>query len=210
MTKLKICGLKRLQDIEYVNECRPDYIGFVFAQSRRQVSPEQAKVLRENLNKEITPVGVFVNQDINLAAKLVNENIIDVIQLHGDESSDYILKLRTLMKRGKIIKAFRISDNTDISNISLDNADYLLFDTYSSRGYGGMGKTFNWDLISGIKYPFFLAGGVNIDNAEQAIEKLKPYAVDLSSSVETDGFKDREKILKISAKIKQINKKLEV
>lgn len=199
--KIKICGLRRQEDISYVNEFMPDYIGFVFAKSKRQVSKESARTLKENLNPKIEAVGVFVNEDIDVVSEIANEKIIDIIQLHGDEDNNYIKNLRKLTN-SKIIKALRIKDEKDLLIPSLD-VDYLLLDAWDKDQYGGSGKTFDWTLIKNLNKPFFLAGGISELNLKEAIETANPYAIDISSSVETDGFKDRDKIKKIIQIIKE-------
>lgn len=194
--KIKICGLFRDCDIDYVNEAMPDFIGFVFAKSRRQVSTEWAKVMRPRLRSEITPVGVFVNEPLARVVKLLNDNIIEMAQLHGTENETYIQELKTLTNK-PIIKAVRVLSQEDIEAAQNTVADYLLLD----NGAGGTGESFDWSLVSKVKKqkqkPFFLAGGLNSGNLEQAILATSPYAVDLSSGVETDGIKDRNKILEI-------------
>lgn len=202
MTKIKICGLRRPEDIIYVNECKPDYVGFVFAKSRRQVTEDEAKLLRSALAPGIIPVGVFVNEDIDKVTGLLNEGIIDIAQLHGDEDSTYIARLREKMQRGELIKAVRVASSESIEAAGKLNVDYLLLDTYSAKEYGGTGETFDWSVIQEVGKPFFLAGGISSDNICQAIEAVQPYGVDVSSGVETDGVKDREKIIDIITKVK--------
>lgn len=209
MRKIKICGLFRDCDIDYVNEALPDFIGFVFAKSRRQVSPEWAEVMRPRLRSEITPVGVFVNEPLINVAKLLNENIIEMAQLHGAENEMYIQDLKALTDK-PVIKAIRVLSQEDIEAAQETVADFLLLD----NGAGGTGESFDWSLISQMKHqqetlnqnqnlvlkqqkPFFLAGGLKADNLEQAIAVTNPYAIDLSSGVETDGRKDQGKILEI-------------
>lgn len=204
MTKIKICGLRRMEDVEYVNSCKPDFAGFVFAESKRKVTIDQALNLRNHLADEIIPVGVFVNEQTEKVAKLLNDGIIDIAQLHGDEDAAYINQLRKQMKRGKLIKAIRVADAGSLTDCEKIDVDYLLFDTFSLKEYGGTGRQFNWNLISGIKKPFFLAGGIHSDNVSEAIEQVHPFAVDVSSAVETDGFKDKEKIIEIVTKVKII------
>lgn len=206
MTGIKICGLKRPEDIHYINECLPDYAGFVFAESRRQVSREQAARLRQLLDEKICPVGVFVNERPEIIAELINQEVIDIAQLHGDEGETYIRELKGLLKRGKIIKAVRVAKQEDVENVENTAADYLLFDAFSKSAYGGTGRTFDWMMINGVKKSFFLAGGIHSGNIEEAIKRVKPYAVDLSSAVETDGVKDREKIIEIVRIIRNIEK----
>lgn len=199
MTKIKICGLFRDCDIDFVNEATADYVGFVFAKSHRQVSVKQADLFRQKLNKNIISVGVFVNNNIEEIQKIYNDGIISVAQLHGSEDNHYIAELRKNCKV-KIIKSVNASTGIDIQKIKNIDADFLLFD----GGTGGEGKTFNWEILSEINKPFFLAGGLNINNIDEAIKKVKPYAVDLSSGVETDGVKDKQKILNIVRRVKNV------
>lgn len=189
MTEIKLCGLKRPQDIEYVNELVPEYIGFVFAKgSRRYVSPKEAAGLRKNLNTGIIPVGVFADENKEIVADLVNRHIIDIVQLHGNEDDEYISSLRNISDC-KIIKALRIMGRDDIIAANKSTADYVLLDSG-----GGSGEAFDWSLIQEIQRPYFLAGGLNPSNVERAITELQPFAVDASSSLETDGFKDKDKM----------------
>ncbi len=194
--KIKICGLTRPQDIQYVNDALPDFIGFVFAKSKRQVTAEIAEQLRNCLDSSITPVGVFVNEDMDKITTLCKKGIIDIIQLHGDESADYIAALRQKINN-PIIKAVRVRDSESVRAACSLPCDYLLLDTYSGNDYGGTGKAFDWRLISDTARPFFLAGGISAENAETAIKNIRPYCLDVSSGVETDSFKDRNKILNI-------------
>ncbi len=180
--KIKICGLFRECDIDYVNLSKPDYIGFVFAKSRRQVTLEQAKQLKSKLNKEILAVGVFVNEEISTIKEIVSEKVIDIIQLHGNEDSFYITECKKLIPDIKIIKALQIDENIT------SNADFILYDA----PIAGSGKTFDWSLLpSDGKY--FLAGGINSDNINDAIA-LNPYCIDVSSGAEVDGIKDKNLI----------------
>ena len=180
-TKIKICGLSRAEDICYVNEARPDYCGFVIGvpKSRRNVTEEQLRRLRIGLQEGITPVGVFVNADPRLVAKLLEEGLIDAAQLHGGENEEYIRKLREM-------------------------TDWILLD----QGKGGTGKPFDWEILERWLFkhdpskPYFLAGGLSCDNIPEAVQRCRPWAVDLSSSVETDGKKDREKILAAVAAVR--------
>ena len=202
-TKIKICGIRRFEDIEYVNEGRPEYIGFVFARSKRQIDAETAKRLKKRLNPDIQAVGVFVNEAAEQAARLVNEGIIDMVQLHGEENEGYIQKLRSFMKRGKIIQEVRVQTAQDIKSAENSSADYLLFDKFSPEAYGGTGETFEWKLIDSVKKPFFLAGGIHCENVKKAITLLHPYSIDVSSAVETEGFKDRDKIINIIKSVRE-------
>lgn len=199
MVKIKICGIKRLEDIEIVNKYKPDFIGFVFANSKRKVSYNLALNLRKNLSEDISVVGVFVDADKKEILKLYDDGIIDIAQLHGNEDENYIcdLKKKTQNKL-KVIKAIEISQNTDLSKYDDYNSDYLLLDSGK-----GSGKTFDWNLIKkDLKKDFFLAGGLNSSNISQAISEFNPYAVDLSSALEVDGFKDENKIKEIMEIIK--------
>ena len=192
-TRIKICGLTRLEDIQAVNEAKPDFCGFIveFPKSRRNVTVDRLKALRKELDESILPVGVFVNAPVELPAQLLNEGTISLAQLHGQENEDYIRQLK-IMTDQLLIKAFSIKTAEDIEKALQSPADYILLD----QGGGGTGKTFDWSLIPEIQRPFFLAGGIGASNLGQAIREIHPYAVDLSSSVETDGMKDRDKILK--------------
>lgn len=194
MVKIKICGLKRLEDIEIVNRYNPDYIGFVFADTRRKVSHELAKELKDNLNSNIISVGVFVDAPKEEILELFNDGIIEIAQLHGTESEEYIIDLKESTNGElKIINAVEMSEDTDLMKYDSTNADYLLLDSGK-----GSGKTFDWRLIrKDLKKEFFLAGGLNSENIMLAIEEFNPYAVDLSSSLEVNGFKDEDKIKEI-------------
>ena len=195
MTKIKICGLTRTEDIEMVNEFLPDYIGFVFAKSRRQVSAEQAKELKNKLRPAIKAVGVFVNEKPENIAEIANQGIIDLIQIHGDEDAAYCAQLRKLTQ-APIIKVVRVELEDDFAGIEEFDCDYYLFDTLSSKEYGGTGKAFDHSILYNkeIKKPFFVAGGLNQDNVAAVIEVIKPFGVDTSGGVETDGIKDANKI----------------
>lgn len=189
--KIKICGLFRNQDIEYANTAEPDYIGFVFAESRRKVTPEKALELKKNLNPEIKAVGVFVNQNKSLIAELVRNKIIDIIQLHGNEDNAYISELRELTGDTPIIKAVSVKSTEDILKSTEYISDFILLD----NGKGGTGEKFDWNLIEK-NHRIFLAGGVNPDNISEAI-KLNPYCIDVSSGAETNGLKDKDKMIQL-------------
>lgn len=199
MPKIKICGLRRLEDIEIVNRYKPDYIGFVFADSKRQISHELASRMRGNLSADIIPVGVFVNAVPDEIVALFNRGIIEIAQLHGDESEDYINNLKEKTNNElKIINAVEMSQDTDLLAHDKSRADYLLLDSGK-----GSGKTFDWRLIrKDLTKKFFLAGGIDINNIRQAVEQFNPYAIDLSSSLEVDGYKDENKIKEILEAIK--------
>ncbi len=193
MTKVKICGITRLEDIRAVNEIGSDYIGFVFAPSRRRVEFGRAAELKAALNRDTKAVGVFVNEPIENIAALVNKNTIDVVQLHGYEDEPYITRLKSLVGV-PIIQAVRVRGSEQISFFSRMPSDYLLLDSYVRGERGGSGKSFNWSLIPPVKKPYFLAGGLDAGNVSEAILQVHPYCVDVSSGVETDGFKDSKKM----------------
>ncbi|EHQ88555.1 phosphoribosylanthranilate isomerase [Desulfosporosinus youngiae] len=196
MTKIKICGLTRECDIDAVNDAYPDYVGFVFADSKRRITPQAALKLRERLSKRIQTVGVFVDESIEQIDDICAKGIIDVIQLHGHENQAYIERLQE--KLGKpVIKAVRVRSRETIEAAETLNCNYLLLDSYSDKGAGGTGETFDWKVINEVRTPFFLAGGLNSLNILQAIRTVKPFGVDISSGVEIDGFKDRDKIAEI-------------
>ena len=189
MTKIKICGLKSEDDISYVNELKPDYIGFVFLQGRkRYVSPPRAAHLRGLLEPSIPAVGFFVNEPLEQVIALAKSGTIQMIQLHGQEDEAYLKELRKHCSQ-PVIKAFIIKTKEDMEKALSFSSDYLLLD----NGLG-TGEAFDWSLIQNIDRPFFLAGGLNPGNAASAIKLAHPYALDVSSGVETDGKKDYEKI----------------
>ena len=189
MTKIKLCGLSSPDDIETANTLSPDYIGFVFFEkSRRYVSPSKARELKKLLNSDIKAVGVFVNESVKAVAELLGEGVIDIAQLHGDEDESYIGELRKLTDK-PIIKAFRIKSAEDILLCEESSADYVLLDSGA-----GTGTVFDWSIVKSIKRPYFLAGGLNINNVSEAVRSLAPFAVDVSSGIETDGRKDKSKM----------------
>lgn len=196
--KIKICGLSREEDIDYVNTAMPDFIGFIidFPKSHRSITPEMAKQLKSKLNPKIKAVGVFVNAPYEYIAKICKENIIDMVQLHGNEDDEYINKLKELTDK-EIIKAFIVKDDFDSNKAENSLADYILLD-----GGMGSGKRFSYEKINGIQRPFFLAGGLSPENIAESTSLVRPFSVDMSSGVETDKVKDFEKI--ISA-IKQVH-----
>ena len=191
MTKLKLCGLRRECDIEYANELLPEYIGFVFApKSKRYVKPELALELRQNLDSAIIPVGVFVDEKTELITDMVKRGIISAVQLHGSEDNAYIAELRRLVgSSAEIIRAFVVKSENDVEAANNSDADYVLLDSG-----GGSGEVFDHSLIKNINRPYFLAGGLTPENVGGAVSRLQPYAVDASSCLETDGFKDFNKM----------------
>lgn len=202
MTKIKFCGLTRLCEIEAANELKAEYIGFVFAQkSRRYVAPEKAKELKRALDLHSSAVGVFVNEKVHTVAEFLNTGIIDIAQLHGSEGEEYIRQLRTLTDK-PVIKAFCIKSVSDTAAAEQSSADGILLDSGA-----GTGKLFDWKLIQNIQRPYFLAGGLEINNAAAAVRKLHPYAVDVSSGIETDGRKDKQKMAAFAAAVRKEEKR---
>lgn len=199
MVKIKICGLRRDVDVEFVNEAMPDYIGFVFAKSKRQVTKEQAVRLKKHLDPKIKAVGVFVDEKEEVIAQIAREGIIDVIQLHGREDEGYIRRLKTMIKI-PLIKAFQ-AQNIASSQMTGFDTEYYLLDSGK-----GSGKTFDWKVVPEMNRPWFLAGGLSEDNIEEAIRQLHPYGVDFSSGVETNGYKDRDKIINIVRRIRNVKR----
>lgn len=191
MMKIKICGICRSRDIDYVNLAQPDYIGFVFAESRRRVSFHEAARLSSGLNRGITPVGVFVNSPVEEISALYNDGIIKLAQLHGDEDEDYIQMLRNTCGV-PVIKAVNAECLDNIIKWRETTADFLLFDS----GPGGTGRSFDWELVRDFPKPFFLAGGIDQKNLREA-KKINPYCIDISSGAETDGYKDRGKMIRL-------------
>ena len=188
--KIKLCGLTRSCDIEAVNELQPEYIGFVFAKtSRRYVSPEKAEELKAMLAPGIQAVGVFVNEEPEQIVSLLEAGTIDVAQLHGQEGEREIRRLRELTDH-PLIQAFRIDTEQDVERANASTADYVLLDS----GAGGTGTVFDWDLLQAIRRPYFLAGGLDTENLGTVKAKLNPYGIDVSSGIETDGYKDKEKM----------------
>ena len=185
MTRIKLCGITRRKDIEVINLIKPDYIGFVFAPaSRRYVEDEAAVMLKKQLDPSVKTVGVFVDETPARVAELLNKGIIELAQLHGNEDEAYIHKLRALTDK-PVIKAFRIKTGEDLIKTRDCSADHILLDAGA-----GDGTVFDWDLLSGYDRPYFLAGGLNPANVEEAVNRLHPFAVDVSSGIETDKVKD--------------------
>lgn len=193
MTKIKICGLFLPRDIDFVNAAMPDYAGFVFAKSRREIDEKTAAKFRKRLHRSILSVGVFVNAPIERILRLYEAGVINIAQLHGQEDERMIEELK---KRAKlpVIKAIRIDSREDILRAQESPADYPLLD----NGAGGTGTRFDWSLIGALSRPYFLAGGIGADNIDKALA-LRPYCVDVSSGAETDGTKDENKIRNLIA-----------
>ena len=208
MTRVKICGLSRPEDIFQANKLKSDYIGFVFyPKSKRAVTQSQAALLKAMLDKEIKAVGVFVNADIAFIEKLSQLRIIDLVQLHGDEDSLYIQELRKRVYI-PIIKAIRVQGEESLQNLRNYPVDFFLFDTYKPGHYGGTGERFNLELEGvTIPKPYFIAGGLDASNVAHVIaENPHAYAVDVSGGVEDSatGLKDAQKMADFVAQVKQL------
>ena len=188
--KIKICGLMRPEDIDAVNEYRPDLAGFILARGRRRsLTDQQMRELVRALRPEIQSAAVFLDQDPAWIVELAAQDLMDVIQLHGQESNEEIRFLRENTDK-KIIKAFRIEKADDIRKAQESEADLVLLDS----GVGGTGEVFDWSLPEQMHRPYILAGGLNSENVRTALGQMHPYAVDVSSGVETGHCKDPEKI----------------
>ena len=201
MVKVKICGLRRPEDIEAANAAKPDYVGFIFVpETKRYVNPDLAASFRRDLAADIQTVGVFVNAPIEEVVAICQAGTIDLVQLHGEEDQAYIAHLKGQVDQN-IIKSVAVGDALVVDP---NQADYLLFDSLSpSRG--GSGKIFDWKMVSAYQEkPFFLAGGLGVKNIEEALKVVRPYAVDASSSLETDGVKDPVKMQEFVAKIREV------
>ncbi len=209
--QIKLCGFSREEDMDVVNEVCPDLIGFVFAKSKRQIDSVQALRLKQKLKKEIQAVGVFVNEEVANIVSLLQKGIIDIAQLHGEESAEEIREIKE--KTGKkVIKAYAMKSDekekielfSQMEAAIKAGADALLLDAYSKERRGGTGRTFSWEQLCGVSYPYFLAGGLNEERLVQAVDFFKthpeipsPIGFDLSSGIETDGKKDEKKIRRI-------------
>lgn len=194
--KVKFCGIRREEDVAYLNEFPPDYAGFVFAGTKRRVTPETARRLAARLDPRVKTVGVFVNEPpetVALAAKRIG---LSAVQLHGEEDEAYLSALRGLLPGVTLWKAVRVRSAESVRRAALLSADLLLLDAYSPGAYGGTGKRADPVLIreSGIARPYFLAGGLCAENLAQALRGLSPCGVDLSGGIETNGAKDPKKM----------------
>lgn len=198
MTRIKFCGLTRPGDILAANALKPEYIGFVFAPaSRRYLPPEQAAALRQLLDPDIRAVGVFVDETPETVAGLLNRGVIHLAQLHGREDGAYLRRLRALTRR-PVIQAFRIQSAADLAAAGQSSADFVLLDSGA-----GTGTRFDWSLLRDFRRPYFLAGGLTPDNAARAVAALPPFAVDVSSGIETDGGKDPIKMAAFAAAVRK-------
>ena len=196
--KVKFCGLYRREDIEYANILNPDYVGFVFAKSKRQISSEKAAEFRKQLKKEILSVGVFVDENPDFIIHLLLDGVIDLAQLHGSETKEEIAYLKYATNQ-PVIKALRESEFHLINEYENSTCDYLLLDSG-----GGTGTQFNWEGSFVLKKPFFLAGGITVENVVPGVHHFQPYGIDVSSGIETDGKKDFEKMQALLHQLKTI------
>lgn len=212
--KVKMCGISKVETIPAVVEAKPDYMGLVFASSKRQVTVEQAKTLVEVLHKQckaqndtvsIKTVGVFVNETLDNLVTIANEANLDVVQLHGDEDEAFIqsLKERTNVE---VWKAIQIRSAADAAAWIDSSADMLLFDAYHKDERGGTGDVFDWSCLDTFERPFMLAGGIDSTNVARAIRTVRPYGIDISSGIETNGVKDDEKITAFIKIVKSIGR----
>lgn len=189
MTKIKLCGLTRPEDIAAANTLEPDFVGFVFAlKSRRYVTVEQAQALRKQLSPAIQAVGVFVDESPEQVAALLEAGVIDLAQLHGREDEDYLARLQVLTGK-PIIQAIQVKTPEDLERAQASSTDCILLDSGA-----GTGATFDWSLLKHIRCPYLLAGGLDPDNVAQAVRTLHPWGVDVSSGIETGGMKDFKKM----------------
>ena len=202
MVKIKICGITNIQDALFAHSLGVDMLGFVFAKSKRKLTPEAASKIIAEIPHSTLTVGVFVNEEEERVRETLEICGLDLLQFHGDEPPSYILKFRE-----KTIKSFRIKDKNSLEDIPKYKADIFLLDAYSPKEFGGTGKVLNWDLaVEAKKFgPVILAGGLNPDNVEEAVKKVQPFAVDVSSGVESrPGKKDRGKLEEFVKRVRGI------
>lgn len=225
MVKVKICGLKTVADVEMVNQYLPDYIGFVFAKTKRFVSDEEALVMKQVLDKRIKAVGVFVDEPIAHVESLCYRGIIDAVQLHGAESEEYIRALKDKTDI-TVIKAVKVQSARQVLELLSQEADFMLFDTYKKGELGGTGERFPLHILQeglykaekkGVKSkPYFLAGGLDSEHVSDVLAEMAKapahyascYAVDVSTGVETDGVKDENKVKQFIQVLKTVDKTL--
>lgn len=217
MPKIKICGIKTFADVEKVNKYLPEYIGFVFANTKRFVTDKQAYGMKQALAKTIQSVGVFVDEPIDHVINLCKQGILDVVQLHGTESETYIRELKSKTDI-TVIKAIKVQTVEQVQNLISEEADFILFDTYKKGELGGTGARFSLELLEEVFAnmkaqkktikPYFLAGGLNCQNVTEVIAKMTEsvgcYAVDVSTGVETDGIKDDKKIRQFIQNVRSV------
>jgi len=200
MTKIKICGIMTKEHGIAAANAGADYLGFVFAKSKRQLSPKTAKEIIAALPSTVKTVGVFVDDSMENMVDIATYCGLDLLQLHGSEQS-----ISYVSSPFPIVKSVSIKSDVTVDDLTFPPCDYLLFDTWHKKMAGGCGQVFNWSVLqaAGIQRPFFLAGGLSVENVKEAIELTQPYAVDVSSGVETDGVKDIEKIRTFIQRVKE-------
>ena len=212
--KVKMCGISKVETIPAVVEAKPDYMGLVFAPSKRQVTVEQAKILIEELHKQcinhydtkvVKTVGVFVNETLDNLVRIADTANLDAVQLHGDEDEAFIqsLKERTNVE---VWKAIQIRTAADTEKWIDSSAEMLLFDAYHKDERGGTGEVFDWSSLDAFERPFMLAGGIDSTNVARAIRTVRPYGIDISSGIETNGMKDDKKITAFTKIVKSIGR----
>jgi phosphoribosylanthranilate isomerase len=202
MCKIKICGVRETETCAVLNELCPDYVGMIVSDGfRRSIGEAQAGKIRNALRREIDTVGVFVNDEIGKIIRFYEQGIISAVQLHGDEDEDYIANLKSRCPL-PVIKAVGV--NAGMVPSFPENCDFLLLDARALQGGGGTGKRIVWREYTEVDKPIFLAGGLTAENVAEAIRKVKPYAVDTSGGVETDGVKDEKKIEKYIKAIREV------
>ena len=188
MARVKICGINSPEDVEIVNELKPDYVSFAFYKNKRQVTYEKARKLKQILDKDIRVIGVFVDENTNVVASAANDDLLDVIEFHGNEGPGEIERIKAFTEK-PIIQGFRIRSRADVELALDSHADSILMYSDSESGV-----PMDWKLLKNVTRPYFLAGGLNADNIEKAIKICHPFAVSVTTGVETDGIKDREKM----------------
>lgn len=198
MTKIKFCGLRTENDIMLVNRIRPDFAGFILSRRFWRYAGDFEK-LRPHLDNNIAVVGVFVDNPLEEVAHYLNCGMIDYAQLHGSEDEEYIKSLQKA--GGKVIKAFKITSEDDVKRAFSSPADLVLLDSGT-----GTGEQFDWQLITNFGRDYFLAGGLTPENAAEAVKKFHPYALDVSSGIETDKVKDEAKMFKFADAVRNIQR----
>ena len=210
--KVKMCGISKVETISVIVDAKPDYMGLVFAPSKRQVTVEQAKTLVEELHKQyavwynsetIKTVGVFVNETVENLLKIAEEVKLDVIQLHGDEDESFIQILKE-QSNVEVWKAVQVRRAADAEKWIDSSADMLLFDAYHKDERGGTGEVFDWSSLDEFERPFMLAGGIDSTNVARAIRTVRPYGIDISSGIETEGVKDNDKMKAFTNNVRTI------
>ncbi|MEC1979935.1 phosphoribosylanthranilate isomerase [Bacillus cereus group sp. MYBKT14-1] len=203
--KVKICGITDVETAKSACEYGADALGFVFAESKREITPKRAEEIIQELPANVLKIGVFVNESVEVIQKIADECELTHVQLHGDEDNYQIRRLNI-----PSIKSLGVTSESDMKNAQRYEADYILFDSPKEKFHGGNGKTFSWELLRDmpkeLRKKMILAGGLNALNIEEAIRTVRPYMVDVSSGVETEGKKDVEKIKQFIIKAKECSK----